>query len=476
MIDQHRWAALLEGWLALPGPRYARLGEALRKAIREGRLGARDPLPPERTLAALVGVSRTTVVAAYDALAAEGWIERRQGSGTRVAAAAPRRHRVLTLRTPAGGVAGDLDFTIAVPLLDDDQRAELASFGPDAFADAAYHPLGLPALRDALAARYCAEGLPTRPDQILVTTGAQQGISLAIAAFLRPRDACLIESPTFFGAIDALRAAGARLVGVPVGEEGVDPGQFASLLTARQPRLAFLTPTFQNPTGTVLSREARGQVGAALVRTGVPLIEDDSLVDLSFGLVPPPRIAAAAPDAHVISIGSLSKLYWAGLRVGWMRVPDDLVPRLVQTKTLADFGSSIPSQQLAVRVIESLDRHIAHRREAALPARDLLVGLLRHRLPVAEFRVPDGGQFLWVKLPTRNATGYTQVAAAHGVRVFPGAAMGVLPLEDSWLRLPFTLPVAVLPEAVDRMAAAWAEFASGDVRPRIATTNARRRN
>ena len=210
---------------------------------------------------------------------------------------------MLTLRTPAGGVAGDLDFTIAVPLLDDDQRAELASFGPDAFADAAYHPLGLPALRDALAARYCAEGLATRPEQIVVTTGAQQGISLAIAAFLRPRDACLIESPTFFGAIDALRAAGARLVGVPVGEEGVDPGQFASLLTARQPRLAFLTPTFQNPTGTVLPREARGQVGAALARTGVLVGPDGAAMPRHGGAAfapegGSPRATTGASSAH----------------------------------------------------------------------------------------------------------------------------------------------------------------------------------
>ncbi|MFZ1412361.1 MAG: PLP-dependent aminotransferase family protein, partial [Micropruina sp.] len=328
-------------------------------------------------------------------------------------------------------------------------------------------PLGLPLLREQLAQHYSDEGLPTRPDQVLITNGAQQGISLAIGSLLRSGDACVLETPTFFGAIDALRAARARLVGVDVDADGPSPAAFERAVAQHGPRLAFLTPTFQNPTGSVMPALARERIGAVIARSQVPLIEDDTLIDLSFGRTTPPRIAALAPDAPIISIGSLSKLYWAGLRVGWMRVPDALLPRLVQAKTLADFGSALPSQVIAGRLLADLPRLRELRRATALPGRDLLVSLLRERVPTWEFEVPAGGQFLWVRLPTRNATGFTQVAGRHGVRVFPGAAMGVTALPDCWLRLPFTMPIELLADAVARLADAWADFVRRDGHDRL---------
>ncbi|UBV42344.1 PLP-dependent aminotransferase family protein [Deinococcus taeanensis] len=468
--DAPRWAALLDGWRAAPGALHERLGERLRAAIERGELPPGARLPAERPLAALLGVSRATVVTALEDLTVGGWVTRRVGSGTHVASTAPRAAPLLTLRTPAAGVpTAELDFTIAVPLLTDRHRQQLREASLDAYRESVYHPHGLPDLRALLAETYTREGLPTRPEQVIVTSGAQQAIALSAATLLRRGDAALLETPTYFGAIDVVRAAGAKLIGVPVTPGGVNPDTFAALARTHGPRLAFLTPTYQNPTGTVLPAGARQRLAAFLHDAQLPTLEDDTLLDLGFTPAPaPPRLSALAPGAPVINVGSLSKLYWAGLRVGWMRLPPSLAAALAQAKTLADFGGSLPAQHTALHLLADLPGLIRDRREHVRPARDLLAQLLRTHLPDWTFTVPDGGQFLWVQLPRPHASAFTQHAARHGLRLFPGASMGVTPLADQYLRLPFTLDPAQLPEAVRRLQAAWTEFTARGGSERLA--------
>ncbi len=487
-MDHLRWSALLAHWNGGRGPLYAQLGTTLSRCIQAGYLSPAERLPSERSLSELLQVSRSTVALAYDELAAGGWVLRRQGSGTQVASTAPRRTEVLTLRSPLRAPAHsppdpglhrengltqeahlprDFDLTVAVPTLGAVQQERLRRASEGAFAEVtwlepAYHPLGLPELRAELAQMYTREGVPTRTEQVVVTTGAQQAISLIAAALLGRGDLALLETPTYFGAIDVFRAAGARLLGVPVRQGGPDPAEFHNHLQAG-PRLAFLTPTFQNPSGAVMSAGTRERLAQLITDAGLPTIEDDTLIDLGFGdsdheQPGPPRLAAFAPKGPVICAGSLSKLFWAGLRVGWMRLPDALAAPIVQRKTLADFGSATPSQVIALKLLRELPALKTERRAAVQPARDLLVTLLRERLPEWTFQVPGGGQFLWVKLPTRNVSGFTHVARRHGVRLFPGASMGVTDLPDSFLRLPFTLPPEQLPEAVERLALAWQSF------------------
>lgn len=391
-MDVPRWSSLLARWSAGRGPLYVRLGAALRECIGGGHLTPGERLPSERRLAELLQVSRSTVVAAYEDLAAEGWVLRRQGSGTHVSAAAPRLGEVLALRTPVRGTAqtlqaqtlqgqGEFDLTIAVPVLGPAQQARLQRASEGAFSESLYHPLGLPDLRATLAEMYARQGLPTRFEQIIVTTGAQQAISVVAGALLRRGDAALLETPTYFGAIDVFQAAGARLLGLPVDPDGIRPTAFQTQLAAG-PRLAFLTPTFQNPTGSVMSASTRARVARLIAEADLPTIEDDTLIDLGFGEAsPPPRLAAMEPRAPIVCVGSLSKLFWAGLRVGWMRLPDALAGPVVQGKTLADFGSSMPSQMIALQLLRELPALRAERRASILPARDLLVTLLQEHLP-----------------------------------------------------------------------------------------------
>ncbi len=468
-MDALRWSALLSGWRAGTGPLYELLAEAVRAGIRSGQLPPAEPLPAERALAGLLGISRSTVVAAYDTLEGDDWITRKRGSGTRVAAGAPRGANVLALRTPSVLAQGgeQFDFTIAVPLLNDTQRQEMRGAALDAFQESLYYPHGLPDLRALLAEIYTQGGLPTTPEMVLITSGAQGAISLLANVFLRPRDRMLLETPTYFGAIDAFRAAGAETVGVPVTAQGVEAVAFAGAVKQHSPRLAFLTPTFQNPTGTVMPIRVRERIAAAVADVNLPTIEDDTLIDLGFEVEAPPRIATFAPAAPIFNVGSLSKLYWAGLRVGWVRVPAAHAGPVGQARTLSDFGSSLPGQHIALNLLQDLPRLRQQRREAVTPARDLLAELLRLHLPEWRFTVPGGGQFLWVELPTRQTSAFTLCAARYGVRLFPGASMGVDTLPDSFLRLPFTLDPARLPEAVLRLKAAWEEFQSRQGRERL---------
>ena len=469
-MDTLRWSSLLAHWNAGRGPLYVQLGAALQDCIGGGRLAPGEQLPSERRLAELLQVSRSTVVAAYENLASEGWVSRRQGSGTHVSAAAPRLGEVLTLRSPVRGdaPASELDLTIAVPVLGPAQQERLKRASEGAFSESLYHPLGLPELRATLAEMYAQQGLPTRVEQIVVTTGAQQAISVIAGALLRRGDAALLETPTYFGAIDVFRAAGARLLGVPVQHDGIASAAFQAQLAAA-PRLAFLTPTFQNPTGSVLPLASRTRVAQLIAAANLPTVEDDTLIDLGFGeAAPPPRLARLEPRAPIVCVGSLSKLFWAGLRVGWMRLPDALAGPVVQGKTLADFGSSMPSQLIALGLLRELPALRAERRASVLPARDLLVALLREHLPDWTYQVPEGGQFLWAQLPTRNAAGFTHLARRYGVRLFPGASMGVTDLPDSFLRLPFTLPAQQLPEAVSRLRRAWDSFQERGAAERLA--------
>lgn len=465
-MDSVRWSALLAHWSQEVGPRYARLTSALRGCIQDGQLIPGEALPAERRLAELLQVSRSTVVTAYDTLASEGWVTRRQGSGTHVSPTAPRQAALLALRSPvpSGALPVDgpgpgalLDLTIAVPLLTGGHRARLEAASAGAFSDSAYYPLGLPELRVFLAAGYTREGLPTTPEQIIVTSGAQQAITLIAQTFLGRGDLGLLETPTYFGAIDAFRATGAEVRGLRVGPEGVRASDLRAALPLG-PRLAFLTPTYQNPTGTVIPVRERERLAALLTDAGLPTIEDDTLLDLGFEGPPPPRIAAHAPEGPVMNVGSLSKLFWAGLRIGWLRAPRSLLPALVQAKTLADFGSALPSQVIALNLLRDLAGLREERQATITTARDTLVGLLREQLPDWTFTPPQGGQFLWVELPTLGAAAFTHLAHRHGVRLFPGAAMGLGELPDTYLRLPFTLPPDQLPEAVARLRAAWEAF------------------
>jgi len=450
-------AERLGRWPAGRGPLPVLLAGRLRRLIDERELPPGEPLPPDRALATALAVGRSTVVAAYDLLRQDGRIVRRRGSGTRVAGGEPAGPRQTTsaalflhLLEPADGV---IALACAAPDTPPPEVAEAyARIAPALAAitgDIGYYPAGHPVLRRAIAGRYTARGIRTGPERILVTGGAQQALSLLARALLAPGDRAIVEAPTYPGALEAFREQAAVPVCLPVGLGGLTAA-------ARQHRtaLAYAVPTFHNPTGSVLSALDRRALVRAATAAGVPLIEDEVLSDLAFpGVQPPPPLAAHADT--VISVGSLSKNVWGGLRVGWVRAPEALVARLARLLAVHDLGQNAPAQLAAAELLPRLDA-LCDRQAAALQARhDHLRAQLGRHLPDWDAPPVPGGQTLWARLPRGDGTSFAQAALRHGVAILPGSGLDPSGRSEDRVRLHFRAPPGQLAEAVRRLAEAW---------------------
>jgi len=469
----------LGAWSAGKGPLQRKLAQALVQAIRHGALSPGIRLPSERELAQALTVSRTTVVAAYDSLREGGWVESRTGSGTRVsnsgmvAAARSAAQSVALAASPMLGFlsahdAQDLvDMVLGAPLPLAELPPDLFTLPPDEYGalvhDHRYYALGLPALRQAVASYLTKAGLTTRPEQILITTGSQQGISLCAGLYLQRGDSALVEDPTYFGVLDAFRAVGGRIAGVAVQAHGVDPGALRQRIVATASRLVYLTPTYQNPTGVLMPRAARQEVARTAAELGVPIIDDCTFLDLALEGSPPPPLAAfaPAPDTPIITLGSLSKLIWPGLRTGWVRAPEAIVQMLVRLKSAIDLGCPLLTQAIAVRLLGQMETIRKARRQQLKPRRDLLAALLREHLPDWKFCVSTGGLFLWVKLPGGDSRDLAQTALRHGVLILPGPLMSATERHASYVRMPYIAEPETLRAGIRRLAAAWKEYQTG---------------
>jgi DNA-binding transcriptional MocR family regulator len=467
----------LEGWRLGEGPLQRRLAAALASAVERHDLLPGLKLPPERVLAAQLGVARTTVSAAYALLERRGLVDRRQGRGTHVTGAdgtptslraadlttSLQRNVIFRRLTEGSPHAIDLLGSSAPPGTMIRQAVATAAGAIDLdelMTDHGYYPLGFPPLRQAVAAHLSARGLPTTQEQVLVTGGAQQAISLLAAYYVSPGSVVVLEDPTFPGAVDAFRAVGGRILSVPVHAAGADIELIAATLAENTVRAVYLMPTFHNPAGAVMPEAARRELVRFGHASGVPIIEDNTLAELALGCEPPLPLAAYGRDAHIVSIGSLSKLFWAGLRVGWIRAPGSVIAQLGQRKAVADLGSSLVSQAIAAGMLADAKR-ISDLRRAELTGRlALLEALLHGALPDWRWRRPKGGLSIWARLPAGSSTELAQIASRRGVLVAPGPLMSPTGQFEEFIRLPFDHEPAVLREGVRRLASAWQSYAA----------------
>jgi DNA-binding transcriptional MocR family regulator len=459
--DLSWWAEVVfAGWRDRPGPRYARLAAALLEAIDQQTLTRGTRLPAERTLAAVTGTSRGTVVACFDQLAEAGVLTRRQGAGTYVSgrpswAARPAAGSVATMLLRR--VAEDrevIDLSVSAP---GDLR-HLPPVGAEGAWQAldghGLDPAGLPALR-AEVARYLTahQGLPTEPDQLVITAGAQE--ALWLLSRLLPGTRVLASCPTYPGLAGAIRGTQARIVPVGADAAGEDPNTVAR--AGRSPGgIAYLMPTGHNPTGAVMPL-LRRQALAAIADAGrVTVVEDLTLADLTLGAggtAPPPL---AALSTQVIAVGSVSKVLWGGLRVGWIRVREPLRTAVIARKSALNLGTSVISQALAAQLLAAVDAvWLAAHRAALTERRDLLATLLAEHLPAWQTRPPDAGLSLWAELPLDSADAFTLAAARHGVTVMAGSAACADGRHRDFIRLSFAEQPSTLELAVERLAAAW---------------------
>jgi len=300
---------------------------------------------------------------------------------------------------------------------------------------------GNPVLRERIAARAPLPAGAVDPEHVLVTQGSQQGLDLLAKLFLDPGDEVLVETPAYVGALQVFRFFGAKVTFLPCDAEGVDPGALAAALR-RRPKLVYVTPTFQNPSGTCYGARRRDEVRAALAGSDVLLVEDDPYREIWFDEEPPPPISVGVAPERRVYLGSFSKTAVPGLRIGYLVGPPAVVRRCVLAKQATDLHTNTLGQHLLARLLAepAFDEHVRGLRRAYRARRDALDGALRAR--VADhlaWRTPGGGMFLWGRLAGgRDAAALLERALAEGVAFVPGGEFHPDGEGRDTLRLNFT--------------------------------------
>jgi len=446
---------------------YVELADAIRLLILDGRLALGVRLPGERDLAQGLGLSRTTITAAYAQLRDAGYVQSRQGSGVRTALPA----------SDAGSVKMDDSDTDTQILIDLSSAATPASPNihrayssalqqlPAHLPAPGYDRVGLERLRSAIANRYSARGLDTAPDQIIVTGGALHGLTLLLRGFTGPGDQVVIDHPTYPHAIDAIQRAYCRVIPVSLPASGWDVEGLAAAFRQSAPRLAYLVPDFHNPTGRCMDATTRRDVAASAAETRTMLVFDEALTDLGI------ECAAPVPDpvteAQVVRLGSMGKSFWGGLRIGWIRAERSIISSLATARTSIDLGTPI-LEQLAAAALLDETQDWSERRAIVRQQRDALVGFMTAQLPEWKLEMPAGGLSVWAELPEAISTGIAATARRYGLSVAAGPRFGVNGAFERFMRLPYTQPGEVLEQAVNRLARTFeairssAKISSGD--------------
>lgn len=487
---------LLGEWSIGAAPAYRELADVVRLLVLDGRVPLAVALPSERSLAATLGISRTTVTAAYSLLREQGFLS--SGQGSRGRTCIPHHGPLTGGHDGASSLNGAPGLAVPDGLLDL-AYASLPATGEvvhRAFAAAltelpallpgfGYDALGVGVLREAIAVRYSAAGVPTTSGQILVTSGAQHALNIVLRTLAGRSDKVLVEHPSYPNALDAIRAAGCRPVPVamPPAANNQAAGRVASQAAGRdagrraghgagwdldamqatlmqqRPAMAYVVPDFHNPTGRLMSDEQRRQLVRAAAASGTVLVVDETLRELNLdGAVSTP-LAAFSPA--VVSIGSLSKSHWAGLRTGWIRAGEPLIQRFAAARTTMDLGGPVVEQLAAAHLVASLAEPLPARLAGLRDNRDTLLALIREHLPTWRTEKPDGGLSVWCRLPAPTSTALAVIAPDFGIRLAAGPRFGVGGAFQHYLRVPFTLPpeqlktaVLALRSAQDRLEAA----------------------
>jgi DNA-binding transcriptional MocR family regulator len=450
-------ARLLADWRA--GGTTARgLADRIGLLLEDGRIVAGRRLPAERVLAEELGLSRTTVTAAYALLRERGQLVTVHGSGSvlalgrgRGAAAAPGTGLDLSNAVPPAwsGLPGAVDRAVArLPAL---------------LGGSSLDVVGLDALRARIADRYGERGLPTTPDQVLVTNGAQHAIGLLLQVLARRADRVLLDVPSYPHAIDAFREAGARLVPLGMPDARPDVDEWERELRRLRPELAYLMPDFHNPTGASLQEGERRRLLAAAAASGTVLLVDETTAELAIDPVrrqPPLAALARGSGAEVITVGSVGKTIWHGLRIGWIRADSRTVARIAAARPARDLGTAVLDQLVVADLLPDMDRVLADRAAHLGATRDAVVARLRDDLPEWGVPVPAGGLCIWVTLPEARSSMLVPAAAALGVRITAGPRFGLDGAFERQLRIPITGTPETSADAVGLLAAAWRSTAA----------------
>ncbi|MGD9030464.1 MAG: PLP-dependent aminotransferase family protein [Anaerolineae bacterium] len=471
-------------------PLYLQIRDCLKERIEGGILLPGTKLPPTRTLAEELDVSRVTVVNAYAELEAEGLVWAHVGRGTFVADPHRRDGRVretpyewqTRLLAPAGLSASGM----LADMLQLAQQPDLISFGMGApatellpvrdFREAINQVLrrdgpealqydeavGYKPLRSAITRLLLAEGMELRSGQILITSGSQQGLDLVARVFTKPGDLVVTESPTYLGALDVFQSQGVTVQGVEVDAEGMRVDVLEALISRHRPSLIYSIPAFHNPTGVTLSSGRREQLLRLARQYGILLLEDGVSSELRYGGPPVPTLCATAGEESVVYVNSFSKILLPGIRIGYLVAAGRLMERLVAMKQSTDLLTSPLMQRALAEYLERghLEGHLERTRSVYRERRDaMLAGLARYLPAEARWTIPRGGLFVWLTLPESVSAAQLYLRAIdHGVAFAVGSVFFPQNAVPSSLRLNFAAhSLAQIDEGLRRLGRAVRE-------------------
>jgi len=417
-------------------PLYRQLHEQVRSAILGGRMARGERIPPTRELAQSIGLNRATITAAFDVLESEGLIRREVGRGSFVNGV-PEREAPATISFSASRpseIMFPLDEFRATcrEVIDSDDAAQILQLGPAS----GYGPLRRHLLSEAR-----KRGAAGEDDDILITSGCQQAFDLIQRVLAANGETVLMEDPVYPGLRNAFLRGGARVIGMPVGREGVDVDALGALLDKEKPRLMVLTPNFQNPTGTSLPVESRRTILMLAKRAGVIVIENGLYNELRYLGSEIPTMKKLDEAGDTILLGSFSKIAFPGLRVGWAIGPRHFIGRLTVAKEASDLHSDQLSQAVVLRFAES-GRLAAHRQKmltaGGLRLKAILSACEKELPPGSIFTKPEGGMNVWVELPKPlDASELATRAERENVSFLPGRYFAVTRPQTQGLRLSF---------------------------------------
>lgn len=449
-------------------PIYRQVVREIQDLIRSGSLPEGFRLPPERRLANALGVNRSTILNAYRELKALGLVDAHVGRGTAVLKApAPvpdmigvpwrqlfresvaRSHDPIIADLLALTEKEDvISFSIGLPapeLLPLDTLGEYtAELIREVGAPLLLHcpTEGHTPLRETLAQWVAARGIRARASEVLVVSGSQQGLDLVARVFIDPGDVVVVEEPTYIGALQSFRVAGAKIIGIPVDSDGMRTDILSSILERERPKLIYTLPTFQNPSGAVMSVERRRHLLELASRWQVPVLEDDPYSELRYEGEPLPSLKALDDREQVLYMSTFSKSLFPGLRIGYLVVPPVVLRQLALAKQGADLHASSFSQYLLERFVREghFAAHIEKTKTAYRQRRDRMAAALKADPSIGiEFEVPKGGFYIWCDLPRGvEQSALLANAAARGVVFLPGRACYPTEPNENCLRLNFS--------------------------------------
>lgn len=476
-----------------PIPLYKQIEKHLRQSILNGSLAPETRLPASRQLARDLGVNRITVENAYAALEADGLVYSRVGSGTYVLPPPPlppippksaeaswplwqqtlperslgARTAVEHMRLAAGradhiSFAGGISDSRLFPA-EDFRKVLQTVMRRDGINALDYGDRrGYAPLRETIAHILASQGLQTNPENILITAGSQQALALVSQLLLEPGDTILVESPTYSAALDLFRALNFRMISVPIDSQGMQVDLLEKQLQQHHPKLIYTIPNFHNPTGTCLSGTRRHELIILADRYNIPILEDDFVGDLRYEGRAQPALKALDPGGRVIHISTFSKMLMPGLRVGFLVADGPVYDGLVKFKRVNDLATSSLIQR-ALHDYVTVGRYQAHLRRSNQifrKRRDAMLAALQRFLPGRfQYETPQGGLFLWLKLPGKlSADQLLPLAIREGVDFMPGSAFFLNPADGAgWLRLNFAVqPEDKIAEGIRRLAQAMA--------------------